>query len=205
MASVASRGECNRWLNAECSTTARASPGSSERTRARGACSSSARPITAKTAVAPPCMIAVPKPRTIQVPMPASRSDLQEVEVLDQREAGADGEAEDRRVDEEADAVHADQRDDDQAFQQLLDDRRDVARVGAQLDAQQAQRPGIHEVARAGHGGAAGDDRDHRAQLHELVAVEIEQRRRGSTPPAAGRAALAAAGQTSWRARSALT
>ena len=73
-----------------------------------------ARPSTAKIAVAPPCMIAVPKPRTIHVPMPASGSEPQVVEVLDQREAGADGEAEDRRVDQEADAVRADQRDDDQ-------------------------------------------------------------------------------------------
>ena len=100
-------------------------------TVACGARSSSARPITAKIAVAPPCMIAVPKPRTIHVPMPASGARSQVVEVLDQREAGADGEAEDRRVDEEADAMRADQRDDDQPLQQFLDDRRDVARERA--------------------------------------------------------------------------
>ena len=40
---------------------------------APGARCSSATPMTAKMAVAPPCMIAVPKPRTIHVPMPASR------------------------------------------------------------------------------------------------------------------------------------
>ena len=62
---------------------------------------------------------------------------MQEVEVLDEREAGADGEAEDRRVDEEADAVRADQRDDDERLQELLDDRRDVAREVREVDAEQ--------------------------------------------------------------------
>ena len=110
------------------------SPGSkcTQAELARSASASSiARPITAKIAVAPPCMIAVPKPRTIQVPMPASGTIFEVVEVLDQRESGADGEAEDRRVDQEADAVRADQRDDDEALQELLDDRRDVAREAA--------------------------------------------------------------------------
>ena len=102
--------------------------------------SSIARPITAKIAVAPPCMIAVPKPRTIHVPMPASGHLVQIVEVLDQRESGADGEAEDRRIDQEADAMRADQRDDDEALQQLLDDRRDVARVAGEIDAEQAEQ-----------------------------------------------------------------
>ena len=110
------------------------SPGS-ERAHARArrpaSASSIARPITAKIAVAPPCMIAVPKPRTIQVPMPASGTISQVVEVLDEREPRADGEAEDRRVDQEADAMRADQRDDHEPLQELLDDRRDVARVRA--------------------------------------------------------------------------
>ena len=53
---------------------------------------------------------------------------VQVVEVLDQREARADGEAEDRRVDEEADAVHADQGDDDQRLEEFL---RDAARRSA--------------------------------------------------------------------------
>ena len=66
--------------------------------------------------------------------------DLQEVDVLDERESGADGEAEDRRVDEEADAMRADQRDDDEPLQELLDDRRDVAREAREVDAQQAER-----------------------------------------------------------------
>ena len=92
------------------------SPGSkrADAQRAPGVASSSARPITAKMAVAPPCMIAVPKPRTIQVPIPASSTTSQEVEVLDERETRADGEAEDRGVDQEADAMRADQRDDDE-------------------------------------------------------------------------------------------
>ena len=47
------------------------------------------------------------------------------VDVLDNREAGADGEAEDRRVDEEADPMRADQRNDDEPLAELLDDRTD--------------------------------------------------------------------------------
>ena len=49
------------------------------------------------------------------------------VEIFDQREAGADGEAHDRRIHQEADAMRADQRDDHQSLQQFLDHRRHVA------------------------------------------------------------------------------
>ena len=72
-------------------------------------------------------MIAVPKPRTIHVPMPASGASLQIVEILDQREPGADREAHDRRIHQESDAMRANQRDDHQTLQQFLDDRRHVA------------------------------------------------------------------------------
>ncbi len=62
---------------------------------------------------------------------------LQIVEVLDDREARPDGKAEDRRIDQESDAMQADQGDDDQALQQLLGDGPDVARVAGELDAEQ--------------------------------------------------------------------
>ena len=65
--------------------------------------------------------------------------DLQEVDVLDQRESRADGEAEDRRVDEKSDAMGANQSDDDEALQELLDDRRDVARVAREVDVQKVE------------------------------------------------------------------
>jgi hypothetical protein len=54
-----------------------------------------------------------PKPRTIQVPMPAF-STIRGSDILDQREPRADGEAEDRRVDEKSNAW-ANQYDDDEA------------------------------------------------------------------------------------------
>ena len=91
---------------------------------------------------------------------------LQVEEVLDDREAGADREAEDRRIDEEADAMRADQDDDDQALQQLLDDGPDVARVAGELDAEQAEQPAVERSSRRRRPhDAARDDRDDRAQL----------------------------------------
>ena len=65
---------------------------------------------------------------------------MREVRILDERESRAHGEAEDRGIHEEADAVRADQRDDDEALQELLDDRRDVARVGGEVDAEKIER-----------------------------------------------------------------
>ena len=61
-------------------------------------------------------------------------------------------------------------------FSSLLDDRRDVAGEVGQVEAEERERPGVHQVARARHHGAARDDRDDGVELHELVAVEIEQR-----------------------------
>ena len=122
-----------QWLYAECSTTASDEAGQERRERrAWRARSSSDRPSHRRRSPSqPPCMIAVPKPRTIHVPTPASGTSVLVVEVLDDREAGADGKAEDRRIDEEADAVRADQRDDDERLAELLDDGPDVAAVSA--------------------------------------------------------------------------
>ncbi len=55
------------------------------------------------------------------------RNQPQEVKVLDHREPGADSEAEDRRIDEEPDAMGVDESDDDERLRQLFGDRRDVA------------------------------------------------------------------------------
>ena len=52
-------------------------------------------------------MIAVPKPRTTHVADAGVGNQVLVVEVLDDREARADGEAEDRRVDQEPDPVRA--------------------------------------------------------------------------------------------------
>ena len=68
-------------------------------------------------------MIAVPKPRTIQSAEARVRHEDLVPDVLDDREAGADGKAVDRGVDQEADPVRADQGDDDQRLAEFLDHR----------------------------------------------------------------------------------
>ena len=97
-------------------------------------------------------------------------------EVLHQREARARREAEDRGVDEESDAVHANQSDDDERLQRLLDDRSRIARVSLKTDRQAREQESVQEIRgeRARH--AAADDREHHAQPHELVAVEDDER-----------------------------
>ena len=92
----------------------------------------------AKIAVTPPCMNAVPKPRTIHVPDAGVGDRTQEVQVLDHGETGADREAADRGVDQEADAMGADQHDDHRRLQELLDQRRDVARKARDVEAESA-------------------------------------------------------------------
>ena len=73
-------------------------------------------------------MIAVPNPRTIHVPSAGIGRELLVEQVLDDRKAGADGKAGDRGIDEKADAMRADQRDDDERFGELLDGGSDIAR-----------------------------------------------------------------------------
>ena len=77
-------------------------------------------------AVVPPCISAVPNPRTRKVPAPACGQQMEVVQVLRDAEAGSHGEAADRRVHQEADAVRANQRHQDQRLEQLLADRGDV-------------------------------------------------------------------------------
>ena len=71
-ASVATSGAAARWLYAEWSAIASARPGTNAAGVARPARSSIATLIIANVAVTPPCMTAVPKPRTIHVASPAS-------------------------------------------------------------------------------------------------------------------------------------
>ena len=104
-------------------------------------------------------------------------SEVQVVQVLGQREARADGEAVDRRVDEEADAVHAYQCEDDQALEQLFGQRRDVAREREQADVESAEQEGVQRIAHHRHHGADADHRDDGRRREQLVAVEPEQRR----------------------------
>ena len=175
--SVATRGKATRWLNAECSTTASANPGAKATASERPRCSSIVRPIIAKTAVVAPCMIAVPSPRTTQMPTPAFGDQVLIVEVFDDREARSRGEAQDRGVDQEADAMGANEHHDDQRFRELLNHRRDVARVRLAVERRHAQEPGVDAVADRRRNHAAPDDRDHEPERNELVAVEVEQRR----------------------------
>ena len=109
--------------------------------------------VLAKMAVAPPCMMAVPKPRTIQVPSCMSGRILQVVHVLENCEAGTDSKAENRGVDEKADAVVPQQHDDDCRLECLLDEWRYVAGVVNELEP---------EPLEAGHVNADSSARQHR-------------------------------------------
>ena len=73
--------------------------------------------------------------------------------------------------------MQTDQDDDDQALEQLFDHGPDVTRIAGELDAEQAEQPGVEEESDAGDRSAAGDDRDDGSQPDQLVAVEVEQRR----------------------------
>ncbi len=68
-------GFASRWLNAECRVTAAQSPGRKASMCASGRFSATATETIAKIAVAPPCMIAVPNPRTISTATFASGRD----------------------------------------------------------------------------------------------------------------------------------
>ncbi len=58
---------------------------------------------------------------------------------------------ENRRVDEEADAMRANQHDDDERLAEFLDHRADVAAVAGEIDAGDAQCVRVHEIAGDGH------------------------------------------------------
>ena len=69
MTTVDNVGESTKWLKTEWSTNAISGPGRTERFR-----SDSAFAVTAMIAAVPPCITAVPKPRTTQSAGGASES-----------------------------------------------------------------------------------------------------------------------------------
>ena len=126
--SVERTGRNRKWLNAECSSTAAARPG-------RNAVS--ARPLLRKgdgddredrgrAAVHDRGAEAAHHPHGhVRI-----RPHRQVVQVLHHREPGADGEPGDRRVDQERDALRADQHHDDECLQRFLDHGRYIAGIG---------------------------------------------------------------------------
>ena len=78
------------------------------------------------------------------------RDRMQEIQVLDDREARADREAADRGVDREADAMRANQHDNHRRFQKLLDDRSDIARERHGVDAKHRPHDRVDCVADGG-------------------------------------------------------
>ena len=91
------------------------------------------------------------------------RNQMQEVQVLDCREPGTDCKAEDRRIDKETNPMGADQCDDDESFQKLLGNRRDIARELRQVDAHQLERISVCHIAGAGYQCTSSDNGDDRA------------------------------------------
>jgi len=85
--------------------------------------------------------------------------------------------SEDRRVDQEADAMQANQQDDDDALEQLLRQRGDIPGEAREVDRECIERERVDDEARARRHHAAADDGDDGAERHQLVAVQIEQRR----------------------------
>jgi hypothetical protein len=99
----------------------------------------------------------------------------QVVNVLEYREAGADGEAIDRRVHEEPDTVIPDQDPDDQCLECFLDERCDIACVDPEIDAGPVQPDEADRVTRNSRDAAEYDNADDPLQGYELVAVEVDE------------------------------
>ena len=119
-----------------------------------------------KIAVAPPCITAVPKPRTTQTAMCESGR-CQVVQVLDHRETGTDREAIDRGINQECDPLRADQADHDQRLDRFLDPRRHVAGVSDEFERQPGAQH-VDEVAQARRRRADDDGNDDDAQATSL-------------------------------------
>ena len=69
--------------------------------------------------------------------------------------------------------MRSDERGDHQRLERLLDERRDVARIGGELEVREERT--VHRVGDAGSEHASEHHTDDRAQPHELVAVEQQQ------------------------------
>jgi hypothetical protein len=98
------------------------------------------------------------------------------VQVLDEREAGADREAGDSGVHRQPDAPRANQEDDQHRLQGLLDPRRQVARIRREIPREIRVRPVVEQVARAGCEAAGRNHRQHHLQPQQLVGITLHQR-----------------------------
>ncbi|MBK6704923.1 MAG: hypothetical protein IPG56_14985 [Caulobacteraceae bacterium] len=108
----------------------------------------------AKIAVAPPCMIAVPKPRTSQAVTLASVI-VKRYQMFSITENPApDGKARNRGVDFEAEPIAREEIDNWRRLQAFLDDRRDVAREGAKPDRKAVHHAEVGNEAEGGRGAA---------------------------------------------------
>ena len=98
-------------------------------------------------AVVAPCSVAVPSPAHEPHIVGESGIAPEVDEVLDDRETGADGKAEHRRVDEEADPPPGQQHDDQSGLEDFLGHRRGVPGERPQIDADVAQQPLVQGLA----------------------------------------------------------
>ncbi len=98
------------------------------------------------------------------------------IEILDQREPRTDGESRDRRIDEQSDAPPADQVNQDQRLEQLLEPRGDVAHVNRERDVREVEQRPVERIAHAGGHGAGGHHGQGDARPDEPEAVEVDER-----------------------------
>ena len=103
------------------------------------------------------------------------RQDAKILDVLDGRETGADGKPPDRRIHQKADAPPPERQGDNRPLEQLLHHRRDIARVGREVELEQRRQPVVELQAGPGGGGAPRQRHRHRRDADQLVAVEQHQ------------------------------
>ena len=102
--------------------------------------------------------------------------DAQVVEVLEDRESGPDRETQNRSVNQEANAVVPQQDNNDQRFERLFDERGDVACVRREINLAPVETNEVDRVAQDCGPTAKQNYRQHPANWHEFVAVEVNQR-----------------------------
>ena len=98
-------------------------------------------------------------------------------DVFHDGEARPHRESENCGVDQEADPVDPDERKDDESLDELLDYGPREARIDRHVEPGDAEEPAVQGIADRRRSEAACDHRDDGAQRHELVAVEIDERR----------------------------
>ena len=108
---------------------------------------------------------------------------IQEIEILQQGEAGADGKADDGRIDQEAQPVAAQQQEKIGDLGGFLDPWRQVAGVGCGAQPGLGKQPAVQQQAEQAGSGAGQQGIAHDAELDQPEIVEhIEDRRRTSAP-----------------------